>query len=648
MTKLRGFYKNMRTYGMGSGSGAWYFAALFFCWAAVAARADEPSLQVTVNRSQIYSGESLLMDVRVGNAADATPELGAVTGCVLRALGSQDVSQYSMTYINGRMQQVGFSGRVYRYEVTPNQAGRFIPGPVRVTLADGRVLTESAPPVTVTGMDQQSWVSLKLTASRNDILVDGPFDVRLAVRIRRLPGALAALDPLYPDAAPQLNVPYMSGENIDGLKMPDLKACLNSRLLADPRQPGFAINNFTVQSGMPLPFEIDGPRQARFHLDREWIAADGAEYAEYSLVMRYEPLKEGDYIFGPVIFKGPVPVAGPDAANPQRQDVLAVGAAVTVRVIPPPEENRPDSFFGAIGSNLTVTAALDAQTCNVGDPLQLTLTVGGGIQLHNLLIPQLELQSNLVERFEVYRDSVQTVKRDDARAYRYTIRPRAAGSYELPAIAVSYYDAHDRAYRTVTTAPLPIKVRRTTEVTAEQIVASTNPVIRPSEPPDMRPLSPTAMRLDPRGAESASLLGPPWVAALAVAGPAVYGIVVLAGFVRFRRPDWNRARRRRRALRGAHRALRQSGAATPAAYCAVLRAFLAERWNLPSASLTPAEARDALLRCGVSSAAAEGVARELQCHIEASFGGATESLDALTRDRLYEALRAANRTEAGP
>ncbi len=623
------------------------FAAFFFCLVAVAACADEPSLQVTVNRSQIYIGESLLMDVRVGNAAGAAPDLSAVTGCVLRPLGSQDVSQYSMTFINGRMQHVGFSGRVYRYEATPNQAGRFIPGPVRVTLAGGRVLSESAPAVTVTGIEQQSWVTLRLTASGNDVLVNEPFDLRLAIRIRRLTGALAALDPLYPEAAPLLNVPYMNGENIDGLKTPDLKAFLNNRLLSDPRQPGFAINNFTVQSGMPIPFDIDGPRQARFHLDREWVAADGAEYAEYTLVLRYEPLKEGDYTFGPVIFKGPVPVAGSEAANPQRQDVLAVGAAVTVRVIPPPEDSRPDSYIGAIGSNLTATAALDAQTCNVGDPLQLTLTVGGGIQLHNLLIPRLDLQSNLVERFEVYRDSVQTVKRDDARAYRYTIRPRAAGSYELPAIAVSYYDASNRAYRTVTTAPLPIKVRRTTEVTAEQIVASTNPVIRSSEPPDARPLSPTAMRLDPHGAESAPLLGSPWVAALAAAGPSVYGIVVLAGFVRRRRPDWMRALRRRGALRSAHRALRQTGAATPAAYCAVLRAFLADRWNLPPASLTPAEARDALLHCGVSNDAAEGVARELQRHIEASFGGDTEPLDSVTRDRLYKVLCAANRTEAG-
>ena len=54
----------MRNYGMGSVSERAFFAALFFCLAAVAACADEPSLQVTVNRSQIYIGESVLMDVR--------------------------------------------------------------------------------------------------------------------------------------------------------------------------------------------------------------------------------------------------------------------------------------------------------------------------------------------------------------------------------------------------------------------------------------------------------------------------------------------------------------------------------------------------------------------------------------------------------
>ena len=66
-----------------------------------------------------------------------------------------------------------------------------------------------------------------------------------------------------------------------------------------------------------------------------------------------------------------------------------------------------------------------------------------------------------------------------------------------------------------------------------------------------------------------------------------------------------------------------------------------------SADSSRAEARDALLHCGVSNDAAEGVARELQRHIEASFGGDTEPLDSVTRDRLYKVLCAANRTEAG-
>ena len=137
-------------------------------------------------------------------------------------------------------------------------------------------------------MEQQSWVTLRLTASRNDVLVNEPFDLRLAVRIRRLTGALAALDPLYPDAAPLLNLPYLSGAEIDGLKAPDINALLNSRLLPDQRQPGFALNSFAVQSGLPDPSDFDSffrnggafqPRQARFRLDREWVTADGSEYA---------------------------------------------------------------------------------------------------------------------------------------------------------------------------------------------------------------------------------------------------------------------------------------------------------------------------------------------------------------------------------
>jgi len=138
------------------------------------------------------------------------------------------------------------------------------------------------------------------------------------------------------------------------------------------------------------------------------------------------------------------------------------------------------------------------------------------------------------------------------------------------------------------------------------------------------------------------------VAAVAAVGPAIFGLVVLAGSVRRRRPAWIRARRSRRALRRARRTLLQDRTTGPDACCAILRAFLAERWNLASASMTPDEARDALRNCGVTPAAAEGLALELRRHFEASFSGAATAIGAETRDRLYNVMRDANRAEARP
>lgn len=617
--------------------------------------AATPGLEVTANRNRLYLGESLVLNVKVTGADRTTePDLSQVRRCRIKLLGSQDVSNYSIVIVNGRMQREGFSGRIYAYEVTPEEAGTFLIGPIMLK-AGGLSVSADGPEVTVTGISRQDRVGISVEASRTAVLVDEPFDITLRVRIRRLAGRYADTEPLFPANPPVLTVPYLDAQEIQGLKGPDLAQILRSRL-AGRNQPGLAINNYTVNND---PFDFANflgggdpfaKRAAVFVLDKKAVTENGQPFIEYSVVVSYSPVEEGTYTFGPVVFKGQVPVDVDDRGQASGMEIFAVGPAVTVRVVPPPESGRPDSYVGALGSNLTVQAALDAQTCNVGDPLTLTLTLDGDVQARNLFPPRLSLQTNLVERFEVYDDSVKTIKRERGRQYAYTLRPRQAGTTELPPVEVSYYDVAERGYRTVRTAPIPLKIRQAAEVTASQIIGNvTGPVARASATAAAADLTPAGMRQDPSGAVPATAWGSgPLVLGVLAAGPTVF--VCVAGLAAWRRhrEQRRRVRRARSALRHALRdwqAAPAAGAAPQARHahrCATLRRYVADRAGVAAVAMTPAEAAALLSRNGARPESVRAFEALMERHFNGAYGTAESwqdtPADTATACGLLEAL----------
>ena len=76
------------------------------------------------------------------------------------------------------------------------------------------------------------------------------------------------------------------------------------------------------------------------------VEVDGQTYFEYRLELQYTPKEEGDYVFGPVTFKGFIPVSVDESGNADGRDIFAVGRAATVRVVPPPLPVLLAKFFG--------------------------------------------------------------------------------------------------------------------------------------------------------------------------------------------------------------------------------------------------------------------------------------------------------------
>jgi hypothetical protein len=248
----------------------------------------------------------------------------------------------------------------------------------------------------------------------------------------------------------------------------------------------------------------------------------------------------------------------------------------------------------------------------VGDPLTLTLTLSGDLNLDDAFPPLLSAQTNLTADFRIYDRTVRTVRREETVDYLFTIRPLRAGALELPPIAVSYFDPDRRAVRTVHTRPIPVRARPSAELDLQTVIPSVErpAAVRPAPAPsDVLPVAP--LKVSRNGAVSVPLTGDHRLALVFAAAPALYGaLCAMRGVRRCYRKHAPLRRRKRaapRAVAGLRRA-RRAAAADPARarglLLASLRRYPADRFGVEPEGLTPADVRRIFSIHGISDPAA--------------------------------------------
>jgi hypothetical protein len=631
----------------------WILIPVLALWFGVCALAADVKLDVSAKRKQLYLGESMVLTVRVSGLKDASiqPDLSRIKDCEIRLLGSHSSHSSNVNVVNGRLVRSSFSGRTFSYEITPSETGNLSLGPVHLPFK-GKSLTESGPTVKVVGVENQKWVRVSVSASRESVFIDEPFEVEVTVALKRLPGRYASADPMNPNNPPLLTLPYLD-ENLPGLVGPNVGRLLGQLLARTRDQAGFRINDFGARDSFGSLFDFGlGSRRtpSRFALTRKDVKLDGVPYRVYTLKTRYIPKEEGEHTFGPVLFKGNIFVGVTADRKGKERPIFAVGPAATVRVVPPPDEGRPESYVGVLGSNLTATAALDVQTCNVGDPLQLTVRISGKVNIEKLRPPPVWEQDAITRRFRVSDDTIQTERNDGEVVYTWRVRPKEPGTYELPPIEVSYYNLAKRLYETVKTAAIPLRVNDVTVVGIEDVVnigtngPSSGVTIGNRETKTVAPLL-----VSSTGAVRDRIMGTRLHGILALFGPLVFLATLLGiqfrSVVRRRRTGYRPRTAFKRALGRLDDAERISGENTAEAcrrMSGALRDYLADRSGAVDGSLTPGEAGAIMSRMGFDGAPPARIVELLEKHFNAGFSGSVVSAEDLGTEihDAKEALKA--------
>ena len=437
--------------------------------------------------------------------------------------------------------------------------------------------------------------SLDLVASSTNLVITEQVQVSLVLRLPPIPGEGAEHCPFLNQRPPHVTCSFLETEwKNAAFDRGDPRVPLAPEQM--PRRgrsgPAFSLNNYVTDgifSAMDDPFDLFdgmdpfgrlGPKRQLFPFTvaRE---KDGT-WRLTATVAPWRAALPGRVRLDPVTLEVPLITGverGRDRFNrpvlaPKFKNVSLRTQPLTLTVAEPPSEGRPASWCGAISSNLTVSATLDAKVCTAGDPLMLTLEIGGASNPSSVHPP--DFTSALTGTiFRIDTGSLKTETLKASRRFTWRVRPVKAGTVEFPSLPVSYYDLDRRTYVTRATESIPIQVKAGLQVVL-------------TEEGETFPL-PDGIDLDPRGAESHPLFPHLTLAALLFLVPPVLFLCIrLAPPVRRRIAASNAAYRKARAFAVCRRALKSRNAARRAE---AIRRFFTVRYGVNGAAVTAADAQ---------------------------------------------------------
>ena len=316
----------------------------------------------------------------------------------------------------------------------------------------------------------------ELSATSTNLIVTESARISLTVCV---PGhEIKELDenhpPFMPKRPPHVNAPFVSEEwTSPAVEKGDVNEMLNKN---GRRQLGFSLNNFvsdpfeSMMNRNPFesmfdrdPFESLGPKKKIFPAEHTVEKKDGETVWRFTL--DFPPFKaiapgkakiEDVTVVLPLIDK-----LVRDRYNRPRvslKEILLKTEPLEIVVSEPPEENRPSSYCGAIGSNVTAKASLDANVCTAGDPMMLTLSIDGVANPSGVVSPHFEnLPANGFFRLD--ESSVKTDTASASRKFTWRMRVMKAGTIEFPPLEVGVYDLTERAYKILKTEAIPVQVK---------------------------------------------------------------------------------------------------------------------------------------------------------------------------------------------
>ncbi len=445
--------------------------ALLFVLLCAAERSDALEIATRVSSREIDLGDSFQVQITVENGELAeTPQFpkGPYT-----VAGPHRGESSSIQIIIGRERRSSRTVQ-YTWEITPQKGGTITIPSFTIKGSDGKSYPTSQVTVSVRTPEDDPLFFLEVTAPQKNIYPEEEIEITLTMYAAQLSGKYQNADPFPNNRTgepvwPHLVIPWI--EEKKGFRTSLFEQYLHN-LNTRSRGEGFKINNVGSFFGA-----------TKFSLPRKKVTRKGPDgierdYFAYTLSRAFTAEQFGSFTFSPVIAKGYI--LYDTGRTIKHREIYTASKVCSVKVVPPPQENLPPFYTGAIGE-FTIFTKASSQKVYVGDPISFELHIQGKGAMDKIAPLKLSEQEGF-EKFKVYDDpKLGDVKNgsNQEKVYIYQIRPKDASIDAIPKVPFAFFSPSEEQFKTVYSDPIPLVVETSEGLARTEVFATQSPGTKP-------------------------------------------------------------------------------------------------------------------------------------------------------------------------
>jgi len=415
---------------------------IILVFAVMAALEASASGQVQVS-AQVDSGK----DIYVGEAFNfyvviqGSDSVGQVDLEPLRQYNPQSMGsrrQSSVNIINGKTTQRITT--IMTYSLTASQAGQIRLPSLEVDV-EGKMYQTNPVAVNIIKPGTTDQLDLEVTLSQQQCYVGQPIIMTVKFYISVNIGEF------------QFNIPAFSSDNFY-IEEPDV---------SNPQAKLYRLN--TGITVMVSQYRI-------VHKEKESILLS------FSKVLI--PKRSGKIVMQPSSVSAAVAVGRSRSQDPfdsffgsqvRYRRFMVSSEPLELEVLPLPEQDKPAQFYGLVGQ-YTISASATPTKVSVGDPITLTVKIGGSKYLKPVQWPTLEQVPALAANFKIPSQKASPTIDNEFKVFTQTIRANNDQVSEIPPIPLAYFDAEQGRYVIATTEPIKLEVAPTKILTNADLEGS--------------------------------------------------------------------------------------------------------------------------------------------------------------------------------
>jgi len=390
--------------------------------------------QVDTSRD-IYVGESFAYMIIIdGDNKAGEVDLSPLASYNPQSTGNQDVSQTSTTIINNKVSRSVTKRYVMGYSLTVLQAGEIELPPVAVTLEGTRYKTNAVranilEPGTTDKLDFDVELSDQRCYVGQPVIMTVKFYVAETADV----GDFQFNVPAFSDDSFYVEDPEITDPQAKMFRLHTGMSVAVSQQRVTHKNQGFTLVSFSKVLIPKRPGEIN-------------LGA-----ASVTAALAVGRVRSRDPFFDDFGFFG---------SQKQYKRFAVSAKPLKLTVLPLPDEGRPADFYGLVG-RYTIEASAAPTKVSVGDPITLTIKIGGSRYLKPVQWPALEQVEELTRNFKLPSQKASPTVEEGLKTFVQTIRANNDKVDRIPPIPLSYFDADQGKYIVAQTAPIALEVAPT-------------------------------------------------------------------------------------------------------------------------------------------------------------------------------------------